>query len=62
MTLEQLRRVDNVNAYAVTWKAVRPINYARFAILNDSEREACLQAAEDLIKKIKKELELISLN
>lgn len=62
MTLEQLRRVDRVNTYAATWKAVRPISYARFAILDDKEREDCLQTAESLIKKIKDELELISRN
>lgn len=39
-----------------------PINYGRFAILNENERELCLQSAENLINKIKAEQKQASLN
>lgn len=53
MTQEQLRRVDIVNSYAAVCKIVMPIDYGRFAILDEKEREQCLQSAEGLINKIK---------
>lgn len=53
MTQEQLRRVDIVNSYAAVYKIVMPIDYGRFAILDERERELCLQSAEGLIKKDK---------
>jgi hypothetical protein len=62
MTQEQLRRVDIVNKYASIWKMVMPIDYGRFAILDERERELCLQSAEGLINKIKAEQELILRN
>ena len=62
MTQEQLRRVDIVNSYVAVYKIVMPIDYGRFAILDERERELCLQSAEGLIKKIKTEQELILRN
>lgn len=62
MTQEQLRRVDRVNLYASVCKGIMPINYGRFAILNENERELCLQSAENLINKIKAEQKQASLN
>ncbi len=62
MTLEQLKRADTINQYSMFWKEVKPINYSRFAILSDAEREDCLKAAETIIKKIKAKKRLMQLN
>lgn len=62
MTQEQLKRVDIVNYYAAIYKMVMPIDYGRFAILDEKERELCLQSAEGLINKIKAERELMLRN
>ena len=44
------------------YKMVAPIEYGKFAILDDKEREDCLKSAEGLIMKINAEMELISRN
>lgn len=62
MTAEQLRRVDAINIFSASCPIVRPINYARFAILSEIERENCLKEAESLMFKVKAEKEKISLN
>ena len=52
MSLEQLKRLENINKTAVLYPgAVQPIHLDVFAILNDKERDLCLMYAEDLIKK-----------
>ncbi|MBE7708941.1 MAG: hypothetical protein E7Z93_00665 [Cyanobacteria bacterium SIG32] len=62
MSVEQLKRVERVNTYAAVYKMVAPIEYGKFAILDDKEREDCLKSAEGLIMKINAEMELISRN
>ena len=62
MTLEHLRRIDAINTFSVLCPIVKPINYARFAILSELERESCLKEAESLMFKIQAEKEKISLN
>lgn len=62
MTMDQLRRVDTINLFSISCSIVKPIDYARFAILNEIERENCLREAESLILKVKAEKEKASLN
>lgn len=56
MTVEQLKRLDNINYFAQVFRPmVRTVEYARFAILTDPEREELLVFMEDKINKIRKE-------
>lgn len=62
MTLGQLRRVDMINLLSITCPIIQPIDYARFAILNQQEREECLKAKEDLIAQVEKNKEMELMN
>lgn len=56
MTVEQLKRLDNINYFAQVFRPmVQTVEYARFAILTDPEREELLVFMEDKINKIRKE-------
>lgn len=63
MSVEQLKRLEVINRYAVLFpKAITPINYGEFAILNEAERNLCLQNAEKRIKNLLQERNKNSLN
>lgn len=56
MSKEQLRRLDNINYFAkVFYPSVQFTDCARFAILNEAEREEFLVFMEKKINKIRKE-------
>lgn len=52
MSVEHLKRLDNLNYYAKYFLAVPAVDAARFAILSDPEREEFLKRQEKLLNNI----------
>lgn len=62
MSLEQLTKVDAINKYYSVNNIKRSVDYVRFSILNDYERNEVIEKETIYIQKVEDDLKIIMRN